>query len=262
MAGVFLNIIEHLLPRAEAWKTAISRDLTKTLDGLSESWQEAKDYVDQVYLDYFPATTRYIREWEKEFGLPPAANETNARLNVDAAHKATGGQSPYYIQTVLQAAGFDVYVHGPWETTDPYVARDPRPYVTAPVYGTIQFASPAAGQEFFTAEVNPDDGTFNAQPRFDGAVTNVNYWDNLTLQPRMPPQIPSNPVYWPFFLYIGGATFPNQAVVPTERMAELERLICQLRPLHYWIVLLATATLPDDVFQFDTGDGFDQSAWA
>ena len=40
--------------------------------------------------------------------------EQERRDRLDASWKATGGQSPRYIQDTLQAAGFDVYVHEWW----------------------------------------------------------------------------------------------------------------------------------------------------
>ena len=41
----------------------------------------------------------------------------------------------------------------------------------------------------------------------------------------------------PYYMYIGGATFPNTVDIPASRRTEFERLIRSICPEHLWIVL-------------------------
>jgi uncharacterized protein YmfQ (DUF2313 family) len=260
------KLIQHLLPRSEAWKSGVARNTTKLLAGFGEVLDEVREYYDEVFLDQFPATTRFISDWERELGLSAGVSEVASRANIAAAQRATGGQSPRYIQDVIHAAGFtEVFVHEPWATELPYVARDPRPHIEPQYYGLTQFAEAGADQAFFTEAINPQTFGANEQERFSAISLGSNYLDNDTLQQRFIPQVPEESQYWPFFIYFSGATFPEPAYVDPARKHELIRLILQLRPLHMWVVFLFTYN-EDPVltgeFLFNEGDGFNESIWA
>jgi hypothetical protein len=106
--------IKALLPTGKAWRIVVDKTLRRFFEGLAEQPQETKGYVDQVFLDLFPPTTRQLGLWCEQFGVWPSPSDSRRRRALDASWKATGGQSPRYIQDVLQAAGFDVYVHEWW----------------------------------------------------------------------------------------------------------------------------------------------------
>ena len=54
--------------------------------------------------------------------------------------------------------------------------------------------------------------------------------------------IPGDPTKWPYFLYIGGATFPDQAIVPETRRDEFENLCLKICPTEQWLGILVTYT--------------------
>lgn len=111
-----LNIFKHLLPKGKAWKITSSKNLRSFFEGLNFP-EDIKFFCDQVWLDIFPATTRYILDWERQFGLYDyGLTNFQRRDRLDASWKALGGQSPKYIQDTLQANGFDVYVHEWWDS--------------------------------------------------------------------------------------------------------------------------------------------------
>lgn len=111
-----LNIFKHLLPQARAWRITSSKKLRSFFEGLNFP-EDIKIFCDKVWLDIFPATTRYISDWETQFGLYNyGLTDFQRRERLDASWKALGGQSPNYIQTTLQANGFDVYVHEWWNS--------------------------------------------------------------------------------------------------------------------------------------------------
>jgi hypothetical protein len=240
--SLFFRVFKHLLPSGAAWSLTIEKTLRRFFMGLSEQPQLTKDYIDLVYLDLFPETTRELNEWERQFGLPltnmlsPPAVVTG-RLLLAAEWKATGGQSRSYIQGVLQAAGFDVYVHEWWSSGPPYVARDPRDYTEQPLIGSWQCTGFDGGG--LPLPTQPQCSGFATQPQCNRWLANeTHYLVNLDLTRRAPPPIPDDPTKWPYFVYVGGETFGTNATVDIARRAEFERLILKLRPLQNWIVTL------------------------
>jgi hypothetical protein len=226
--GLFLRVLRHLLPDSIAWRLREDGDrpIERFFTGLAEGPGAARTFADQAYLDLYPETTRELDLHEREFGLPGTGTESERRAAVTAAWLATGGQSPAYIQGVLRAAGFDVYVHDWWSSGPPYVARDPRDYTDSVLVGTVQCGEPLAlcGEEL--AQCN------------NFLQNDPNYLVNQTLSRRPPPPIPEDPDRWRKFMYVGGATFPGTATIPAARRAAFEDLLLQMRPLDLWIVLL------------------------
>src|SRR5689334_18526975 len=177
------------------------------------------------------------------------AEVTAGRLALAAEWAATGGQSPSYIQGVLQAAGFDVYVHEWWSSGPPYVARDPRDYTEQPLIGSFQCTGDGLPSQ-------PQCSAFASQPQCNGWLANeISYLVNNDLTRRAPPAIPDDPDFWPYFFYIGAESFPEIAVVDSNRRAEFERLVLKLRPTHLWVVLRITYTDPDEESLLLTEDG-------
>lgn len=224
-----LRTLSHLLPRARAFRLLVGKQLRQLVEGLAEEPDAIRGFHDDVYDDLFPATTRELERWETQFALQVADTEADRRQNLAAAWQAQGGQSPKYLQDVVQAAGFDLYVHEWWSSgPDPYVARDPRNYTEDPLIGTVQCGEPLAQCGETSALCN----NFLANYTF--------YLVNDTLLPIAPPPVPSDPVYWPYFLYFGGATFGDPATVPLSRRDELEQLLLRICPAQQWIVLIVT----------------------
>jgi hypothetical protein len=240
LSSLFLRILKHLAPTGAAWTLTVEKTLRRFFTGLSEQPQLTKDYIDLVYLDLFPETTRELNEWERQFGLSltdmsSAPAVVAGRLALAAEWKATGGQSPSYIQGVLRTAGFDVYVHEWWSSGPPYVARDPRDYTNQPLIGLYQ----CTGEPLAPLPSQPQCSAFASQPQCNGFLANdPHYLVNKDLTLRPPPHVPNDPTKWPYFLYVGGQTFPAHAVVDITRRAEFERLILKLRPTQNWIVTL------------------------
>lgn len=236
---LFLRIFQHLLPDAAAWRLTCQKQLRKFFEGLSGAPTDAVQFVDNVYLDIFPATTRALNEWEREFGLPLTDTTSDpavvaGRLALAAEWAATGGQSPSYIQGVLRTAGFDVYVHESWSSGPPYVFRDPRLYTTQPLIGLYQCEGDA-----YRYTSQPQCSALATQPQCNAFLANeTGYLVNLDLTRRPPPLVPDDPDTWPYFLYVGAQTFPDIAIVDITRRAEFERLILKIRPTHNWIVTL------------------------
>ena len=249
--SLFLRIFAHLLPTGAAWRLGFQKMLQKFFAGLanffeltllSDGFSGPKDFADAVYGDLFPATTRELAEWEREFGLVADPSDSVRRLNLAAAWAASGGQSPAYIQGVLQTAGFPVYIHEFWGASGPpYIPLDPRIYTLAPLVGTFQ-CSP---HSFGVHQPQCSPVGMGGAPTCDGFLANdPGYLVNQDLTRRPPPPVPSNPATWAYFLYFSAATFGTPASVPASRRAELERLVLKLKPAQQWVVMLINYTTP------------------
>jgi hypothetical protein len=222
----FFRTIKHLLPNATAWRAAAGTRLRALLEGFAPAYDAAKTHVDEVYEDLDPARTRQLPLWEKQFALSGAGTEAQRRQAYAAAWAASGGQDPAYLQRILRAAGFDVYVHEWWASGPPWVARDPRDYTQQPRFGSHRCGrvQDRCGRPGITCD------------RF--LANEVGYLVNRNLTQNAPPPVPSDPGKWPFFVYVGGPTFPNPAPIPSSRRSEFEALVLKLRPSQQWVVTI------------------------
>ena len=266
---MFFRIFQHLLPNARAWRIVIDKLLRKFFEGLASGVGDVfKIFFDKIWLDIDPATTREITAWETQFGLPTTlTDEQDRRDRLSAIWKATGGQSPRYLQDTLQAAGFDVYIHEWWVPgSEPAIgvigaatARIPFTYLND---GSVdlQYESNDGGADMQDGDIalamdgaalqptgyplvnkvfifNPDflgDGSDQmmdgGQDGQDGDITFI-----YTLKKYI---IPADITKYPFFLYIGGQTFPNHATVDSSRKNEFETLCMKICPAQQWLGIL------------------------
>jgi len=264
---LFFRIFQHLLPRAEAWRLTIEKTLRKFFEGLGNSFTDLRQYLDLVWLDQFAATTRELEESEFDEGLfPPASKSVADRRTALATERAApGGQSPSYIQSRIQEAFPQIYIHQWWSSGPPYVARDPRAYTTNPLIGQYQCGSGAFEYQCsLQREIN---GTPIEQPQCSNLLLNdPGYLVNEDLTGRPPPPVPDNPKYWPYFLYFCDETFGEPAIVPTADLPELKRLLLRHCPTQHWIVLITEPNDPGSAFFYfaapgDSGNGFNNDPW-
>jgi len=54
--------------------------------------------------------------------------------------------------------------------------------------------------------------------------------------------VPTDPAKWPYFWYVGGQVFGQQAVVTISRREEFEALCLKIGPLHQWIGVMVNYT--------------------
>lgn len=234
MSELFFRIIRHLLPTGRAWRLTVDKTLRRFFQGLSGVGADARAFVDDVYDDLHPQNTRALADWEDQFGLKPGGlTEQERRDRLDAAWKAVGGQDPRYIEDTLRAAGFDVYVHEWWVpgSSGPNpTKRDPNSVLgVTDVYVLCGEPGIEAGEPGVQC----------------GAQTTSNGYllTNRTLEPAGPgAPVPADSSKWPYILYIGGETFPDQASVPAGRRQELEFLALQICPAQQWLGMLINYT--------------------
>ena len=225
----FLKLYQHLLPRAKAWTLTTSKPLRDFFQALADEPANAKLFLDQVFQDLDPYTTRQLTAWETQFGLPAVGLTTTERRERLAARWASkGGQDPSYIQETLHAEGFTgVYIHEWWKTpmASPPDARNPTLYTPPTMPNSVILVN-----KIFTAW-SPHRIACGEDLAECGEIWGTTF-------SRIEYDVTTDPDTWPFYLYFGGATFPDPAVVPAGRFEELENLLLKICPAHLWLVII------------------------
>ncbi len=267
----WLNVFKHLLPNARAWRLTVDKQLREFFQGLTGIGEDSKEFFDKVYSDLDPQQTRELSRWELQFGLGATGlTEQGRRDRLDATWKALGGQDPTYIQETLQAAGFDVFVHEWWEPIPGRpaggsidgdvtpVARNPFTYLDDGSSGSpflmVDGAAGAQDGDALAMDGSTQEpvgyplvnkileasdefiGDGSAQMQDGGAAAQDG--GVLTIYAQIQYLIPVDPATRPFFLYIGGETFPAQANVQASRRDEFEDLCLKICPTEQWLGIL------------------------
>lgn len=259
----FFQLYKLLLPRkSRAWRLPAGSNIAKFFRGLSDFPNDIKIFFDQIYEDLLPQTTRQLPEWEAQFGLPSAnLPEQQRRDRLAGAWSATGGQSPFYIQTTLQNAGFNVFVHEWWEPIDgrsggsvsgeslalitgdgdTLVTGDGDTLVASLIYEPAvrnPFDVLASGAIVYVMNDGGADAQDGDEQAMDGATSGATGQVLVNLPEFTTPVIPVDENKWRFFLYIGGEVFPDHANVPAARRREFETLCLKICPTEQWLGLL------------------------
>lgn len=259
---MFLRVFKHLLPRARAWRLTADKNLRKFFEGLSGLPSDAKDFYGAVFFDIDPTSTRELAAWESQFGLPNTALTTQQRRDrLAAAWQATGGQSPRYIQDILRAAGFNVYVHEWWEPgSNPPVARNPLLVLNdGSTFARYDSCDGADGMQDGDA-LAQDGGVLDptgyalvnktcvpqtlgdgdSEMQDSGALAQDG--SGITSYAEKVYVVQSIAATYPFYLYIGGETFPEHATIPANRKNEFETLCLKICPAQQWLGILVDFT--------------------
>lgn len=222
---ISLDTFKHLLPSGKAWRLIIDRRLRQFFDGMAVEPGDAQDFQDGVWNDFRPFETTKLDEWEDQFGLLPIAGgtEQDRRDRLDAEFKALGGQSPRYLQDIVQAAGFPLFIHEWWfPGTNPPIARNPNNLIS--VDGTGSVVVTQLGRA--TSQLGGPSASLGKARKLGDLIE-----DNL----EAPVVIPTDPTKYPFFLYWSDATFGDFVQIPAAREEELKTLLLKLCPAQQWI---------------------------
>ena len=106
----WVRVFDRLLPRSRAFNLVLDRTLKEFFEGLSDLPDTVREHIASALLEAFPQHTTRLTDWSYQFGSPDPLTADE----VDAEWAATGGQDPRYMEDLLQAAGYDVYVHEWW----------------------------------------------------------------------------------------------------------------------------------------------------
>lgn len=259
---IFNRILNLLTPNGHAWQLK-SPNIKSLIDGVTPTFQRFVDYVDGVYFDQFPQTTRFLSDLEQQHGLTNSTGltEQERRDRLEAVIRGTETQSPRELQDLLQASGFDVYVHEWWQVpvVGTPVPRNPNLYLQSTssnvsyisTYGepTMTYGEPTAVYGAFTSPVGyilkkktfvrqvVTTSTYGEPTMTYGEPTAVYGGTDVVFLPEDAP-VPSDPSLWPFFVYIGGSVFPQTANVENSRRQEFETLCLKIFPAHMCLGIL------------------------
>ena len=265
-------MIKSLLPRGRAWRATADNNLRQFLDGVEGFKDDAVTFVDQVWQDGFPSTTRDLDAWEHQFALPDTGLTTQERRDrLAATWKTLGGQDPSYLQTALQDAGFDVYVHEWWVPgSEPAIGvnasatpRNPNTYIRserdAPY--TVLCGEPLAqcGEpDALCGEISAPAGYLLVNKIVSMEPLYIMQCGEPLAQCGEPDALCGNflgyrevekvygisldPDDWPYYLYIGASTFGTNATVPTSRRDEFEELCLKICPAQQALGIMVTYT--------------------
>ena len=231
----FFRVTEKLLPRTGIFFLVVDRTLRKFFEGLSDKPATIREHIAGIVADAFPRTTERQADHSLQLGSPVTLS--NAALEAEFA--AAGGQSPGYFQSIIQAAGFDLYVHEWWVPgSDPVKARNPLDYLytdsarqlvndisSAEIKWRFQCGDGSQCQNFpASAEQYPIRMGMN-----DGYLFRAKEY-----------AFPTDPSEYYSYFYLGGMTFPDAGCVDPARLKELERLIYKYKPAHLRCILIST----------------------
>ena len=262
---LFLRVFGHLLPRTRLWSLALDGFMRRLFEGLTGLPSDARDFIDALWLKLLPPDTDELPAWDEQFGLPESGlSDADRKTRLAAAWSALGGQSPRYLQDVMQANGFDVYIHEWWELPvvgGVPVAHDPRlllsvsgPTLTILCGEALALCGEAlalAGQSIeplgyplvnkIATSVTLFLGAGDPEMECNEALASAGAQLSLTLG-EVVYLLPNDPDRWAHFTYWGGPVFSNQGIVAAARRDEFEDLLLKLNPGEKWLGVLVDYT--------------------
>ena len=109
------SALKALLPDGALWTPAEDEDFDKFLDGVSENWETARQFLYDIGYTRNPFRTPLLEELEREFGILANFDLTEdlrrqqlAALKYDQTENYASAQN---LQDFLNNAGFDVVVN-------------------------------------------------------------------------------------------------------------------------------------------------------
>lgn len=236
-----LETLKHLLPKSFQWNLVYDRSFLDLIKGIVPSLDAARNNTDEVWealLTGDLAGTE-LETWERQFNLFASSSLTlqERQDRVAAAWAALGGQSPKYITDTLTGQGFPVFTHEWWDLApNGYpVMKDPRDHLLAVHGGTdsdgilitnrlrtsVRFDEIGAGEAW-------------AQAGEDRAI--AGYFGGYLIEDVVATYVGPDTRH-PYYLYIGGSTFPNTVNIPVARKDEFENLCQKICPAQQYLVL-------------------------
>ena len=259
----YFNLFKYLLPKARAFSITIQKNLTKFFEGLTALPDNFRTFVDNIWYDIFPLTTRSPELWEEQFGIRfPNSDDTTRRNDIDTQWKLKGGQTAYYLQNMLQDAGFDVQVH----ENNPKI--DPDTFISANFVACCGLSTSVCGNDDAYCGLTggyvlangfvPDSSDLRDYLMvcgYDGfdditcgqSIAVCGYFEQFVIVPVIY-AIPDDSDYWDNVFFIGGdatrdpvtheLTAIETVTIDVDRRSEFEKLILKIKGVHLWAGLI------------------------
>ena len=268
---IFENLIEKLLPTGRAWLQRPVKIMGAILGGIADEMETVRASSLKLKDSIFPQLmdVEFIPDWENRFKLPFSAvmSEQERRDRLDSQWQQ-GGQSLEFIQSVLQEAGFDVYLKESAILADTLRLGDGETLGDSILEGNVvpgQIVTQCTSDDpnpsaftlgDFTLDSSTYLGTIEVDPckelggtGFSLGTRDIILGDDITLETNQAKFIvnhiddsldPSEtcPVIEQrciFIFYIQGpGAFGDAASVPASRYAEFRELVLKHKPARTW----------------------------
>ena len=259
------DVLNALFPSGSAWTPAAGGDYDNLLEGIAENSENLRARLDSLRHLRNPAKTPILSDLEKEYGVIPVAGSTEAqRRERLAVLMFRRGELPTYefLEEILQAAGFDVYVHENSPAVDPAIflaqAFNMLCGDLLPGGNDAQCGEPEAicasvgGELLVNGEFFEQSPNYSVQCDEPDALCGeplicAGQYDSINLV-LIEYDIPTVAGYWPLIFFVGGPatrdpvtgalTEIESASVPLARRLEFRRLILRYKPMCSWAGLI------------------------
>ncbi len=261
---MFNKLIRLLLPESWFWQSSTS-ELGKLWNVIASTADNAKNYLLNTVRDATIATTQELDKWEEELNLPfnSTLTEQERRNRITGKLLQNNNGSINSIQTKLQAYGFNLFVHSPFQNGS---LVNPATYLStaSSTPATLSLADDDAVLAGDNAVLNYQSTLPQGYPLVnidyristyiisladddavlggENAVLNYAITPAVISEERIQYTLPTDPSKYQYFIYIGGSQFGNFETISKARRNELEELLLQITPCHIWIGMLITYT--------------------
>lgn len=257
MAVDFLQVIKRLLPPGRLFRLPYESTFYKLNKVIGNEAQRVKTFIDDTVNDGIPGNISVdsLVDWESDLAIQKnnalSISERNARITSKLT--AQGGQGKDYLQSVLHAAGFDVYLHEWQPGLDPndYIASSNDIISVGEVPQLFYESSTAAGEPTSIAgEPNMVAGEQTTGRAYEISVLPVGGFGNRVTDSgdtritdigdtRIVNFLSyDNSELWPAIFYICDAVFPNRAIINADREREFKTLVLSKKPVRTWALAL------------------------
>lgn len=261
----YFELIKKLLPKSKFWKLLDTKYLSSFFKALTSLPDDFRKYLDSVFLDLFPSSTRSLEMWEEQYAIiNPDSDEEIRRNTIAMKWKDKGGQSAYYIQKILQENGFNVFVYENNPIVDPnsFLDRDDKQN-QAIVNGITTSKEEVKDLMIVCSDIERDYvvycnndknfscgdekaicgdyGSYAESEWYCGANRAVcGYYEGYIIY-EIEEEIPTDSAYFPFLFFVGGEverdnfgriTSMQAASIQAERLDYFKNLILSLKPAH------------------------------
>jgi len=259
MSSLSRKAVDGLLPKGSIWQPVEEGDFDKFLDGVSDCSESARIFLDDLSEIRDPLNTPILSDLEKEFGTTTNLNlsESVRRTRLAAKkYSALRNGSVDHLQSVLDAAGFDLFVYENSPAVDPAIFLDQAFQMTAGsefayAGNSGAYASITGGEllvngsliEQFPAYLSQAGGVDSYAGNSEAFAGNYDQFTQIEFEYL----IPTDPTDWPLVFFVGGPAIRDGSgaltdielgEVPASREGELKKTILQIKPMHSWAGLI------------------------
>ena len=218
-----IKLWQVVLPKSRAFNIRIDKTLRRFFKGLSFN-DDFRAQSDLNFLNLDPQKTQNLKKWEEQFLLlKTGLTEQQRRDRLASAWQLNGGQSPYYLQNILQQNGFDLFVYDWWLENDKY-----QKLIMNDSFSIMGGERAKMGSQFsiYPSAIDP---RAILQPPFYPLVNKIYNKTHKDIT------IPSEIKYWRHFIYVAGSKIETPGVVKLDRKNEIEELILSIFPAAKWV---------------------------